>query len=266
MARIGAALLATPLLLAASAALGGEPLSTRIYDRGALESALRSESGGELYAPRIAAGPDQGSPFNTQAIGRVKHGAFSLLVPGWSQWRSGNNKRAIFFAATEAVVWSTWIFSELQSSSREDQYVEFAQQFAQVDSGDHADDYWRGLASYRDSDDFNADIRADIRAGLQPESSLIASADAWRWQSERRFREFQKLRGGALSAQDRADFIIVFALINRVVAFVDAVRTGPATDESGALSMAPPEPKTWKLDVRPNLADPSARFSYQLRF
>ncbi len=217
-------------------------------------------------APRIRSGPQTPSAFDGQALARVKHGAYSLLLPGWSQWRSGHDRRALFFATAEVAVWGTWIFSELQANSREDNYIDFAQQFARVGSRDHADDYWRAMASFRDSDDFNADLRSEIRAGLQPDSALIPDDAAWRWQSERRFREFQRLRADALGAQDRADFVIVFALVNRVIAFIDAVRSGPPSSESGEFSTGETKPRSWTLDVRPNPTNPNARLAYRYRF
>lgn len=251
------------LLLSVSFAQAGN--LTISDQRGSLESALRGPSQDLYGAPRVSAGTSKHSLLGGETLGRLKHGAYSLLIPGWSQWRSGHNGRAIAFATAEALVWGTWGFSKLQANHREDQYVDFAQQFAQVQNGDHADEYWRALASYRDSDDFNAEVRADVRAGLQPDSALIATADAWRWQSERRFREFQQMRADALSAQDRADLVIAFALLTRVAAFVDAVRSGPPAGDS-ELSQGQSRSRPIALDVRPSLSDPSAKLSYRLQF
>lgn len=235
-----------------------EPL--RFAQRGQLENAMRGESP-TLYASRRAQiDPDDDGLLSGDKLDRIKHGAFSLLVPGWSQWRSGHDGRALLFATAEVAVWGTFLFSELQADYREDQYVDFAEQFARVDGGGHDDDYWRAVASHRSSRDFNDGVRAEIRAGLTPEDALIGDEDSWQWQSEQRFREFQQLRADALSAQDRADFVLVFALVNRLVAFVDAVRSGPPTAEETEL--AGREPAGWSLDFRPDPVDPSASLSW----
>jgi hypothetical protein len=241
-------------------------LATDRHDRGEIEHVLRGDSGPIYNAPRIRSGPQSQSVFGHEALERVKHGAFSLVIPGWSQWRGGHNTRALAFVTAETLIWGSWIFSTVQANDRQDHYVDFAEQFAQVQSGDHSDEYWRSLASYRDSDAYNSDVRADIRAGLQPESVLVPDADSWRWQSERRFREFQRLRSDALSAQDRADLIILFALVNRAVAFIDAVRSGPPTSDEQELASARDGGKRWNLQLHPRFTDPSASLSYRVRF
>lgn len=237
-----------------------EPL--RLQSRGHIEHALRGQADGFYAQRRISTDPSDASTFGGDKLARVKHGAFSVLVPGWSQWRSGHNGRALFFATAELAVWGTYIFSELQANHREDQYIDFAQQFARVGSDDQDDDYWRAVASHRSSQDFNDGIRAEIRAGLTPEEALIAEENSWQWQSERRFREFQQLRADALSAQDRADFVLVFALVNRLAAFIDAVRSGPPADEAELAQRQEDERRGWSLDFDPDRVDPSARLSY----
>jgi hypothetical protein len=200
---------------------------------------------------------------------RIGHGAWSLLIPGWSQYRAGHTTRAIAFASVEAVVWGTWIFSEFQGRYREDQYEEFAGIFAGVDSGRDDDDYWRSVGVYVDSEQYNEQIRRENRAAAEEQElngepvtvglndGTIPESDSWEWTSERRRREYLQRRSDAISAYDRADFVLLFALLNRVVAFADAVRSAPvgAPEPQGLI-----ETRGFSVDVDfdPGPADPSA--------
>jgi hypothetical protein len=213
--------------ISAAAALGlGLSSPSAQASTARLEHAMRSVQTVQLQ--QETATPPPPASMSNDKLRRLGHASFSLLVPGWSQFRAGHNTRGAVFLGAEVVIWSTWAFSRAQGSYREDRYVEFAQQFAQVQSSDHDDDYWRAVASYRSSDEFNVDVRRDERADLDPERGEVGPADAWSWQSERRFEEFKQLRADSISAYDRADFVLVFALVNRLVSFVDALRSGPA--------------------------------------
>ena len=126
-------------LLSASQVWAQGP-STSIEARGRLDAALRESTQFEMAQTRRGPRITESGGFSGEKLDRVKHGAFSLLIPGWSQYRSGHNKRAMFFAGAEMTVWGAWIFSKLQADYRQDRYIEYAQQFAQVQSNDHDDE------------------------------------------------------------------------------------------------------------------------------
>ncbi len=164
---------------------------------------------------------------------RAKNASWSLVIPGWSQLRSGHKYRGAFFLTAEAAIWTSYIIFQSQGSSREGSYQDYAQNFAGVSSGDRDDDYWRSLGAYRSDGEYNEDRLRDLRAGIDPEGPEYGANDAWLWQSEQRFDEYNALRRDSNSAYDNADLILVFALVNRLVSFVDAMRDAPpgATDE-----------------------------------
>lgn len=220
----------------------------------------------------------RGGAFDREKLERVRHGLFSLLLPGWSQYRAGHQGRAIGFASTEAVIWGTWIFSRLQGDYRTDQYEDFAAQFAGVqDAGSRNDDYWRAVGRYGDVEEYNNRVRRDNRAAaLEQEfngepvtiglnDGTIGPEDGWTWSSELRQSEFRSRRGDAQSAYDRARLVLLFALVNRIVSFADAVRSGPAgSDETGVLLRA--GGLELGLDVDPLPQDPRAALSVGARF
>lgn len=243
-----------PLLVASSAAAEGS---------GRLEYEMRRvqvEAAGE---PVQAQAPD----LFADRVGRIRHGAFSLLLPGWSQYRSGHRSRAIAFASAEAIIWGTWIFSEAQGGYRADRYEEFAQRFAGVGGAGHADEYWRAVGLYRSSEDYNVAVRRENRLLIEEqirngqtvtvglEDGTVVGADAWEWSSDRRKQEYGRLRADSLSAYDRADLVLLFALVNRVVAFADAVRSGPPSEGDADLSLL----RAGSLELGVDVSPPTGR-------
>lgn len=216
--------------------------------------------------------------FDREKLERVRHGLFSIVLPGWSQRRAGHDGRALAFASTELVIWSTWLFSRLQGDYREDRYREFAEQFAGVSDPDgRSDDYWRAVGRYGDVEEYNNRVRRDNRAAAfeqefngQPvtiglNDGVIAPEDGWSWSSERRQSEYRELRGDSQSAYDRAQFVLLFALVNRVVAFADAVRSGPRRDDEDAMLLRAGAFELG-LDIDPRPHDPGAALRVGARF
>lgn len=205
-------------------------------------------------------------------LARIGHGFWSALIPGWSQYRSGHDRRAIAFASAEVVIWSTWIFSEFQGRYREDQYREFAQVYAGVPNVDRDDeDYWRAVGANVDAEQYNEAQRIENRAArdeqeLNGEPVTIGLDDgtfgedaAWEWTSERRQIEYVERRSDAIAAFDRADFVLLFAVLNRVVAVADAVRSGPpGPGDDGSTSLIEAGGFRVGVDFDPRPDDPSA--------
>lgn len=279
--QIRSILIAATLVLASapafSSAASGDLASVA---RGNLENELRAVQSehGRLAQQGEQNGKVESGVFDREKLERARHGLFSLVLPGWSQYRGGHNGRAVAFASTEAVIWGTWIFSRLQGSYREDRYEEFATQFAGIrDPGSKNDDYWRAVGRYGDVEEYNNNIRRDNRAAaLEQEfngepvtiglnDGTIAPEDGWSWSSEARQTEFRAKRADSESAYDRAGFVLLFALVNRVVSFADAVRSGPRDDaragtliRAGGLELG--------LDVEPYPQDPRAALRLGARF
>jgi hypothetical protein len=209
------------------AALG----SARADDGGRLSSLMR-ESSQIAVAQQTTESQVTAPVFGGEIGSRLKHASHSLLLPGWAQLRSHHTYRAAFFLTTEAAIWTSFAVFKSQGHSRENSYQEYAVNFAGIDAGSRDDNYWRSLGSYRDSDAYNEDRRRDLRIGLDPSGPEYAGGDAWQWQSEARFEDYNALRRDANSAYDHADLVVVLALVNRLVSFIDAMRSGPPSSES----------------------------------
>lgn len=208
-----------------------------------------------------AAGPT--ASFGSDKLARLRNGFWSLLVPGWSQFRAGHKTRGFIFSGIEAAVWTSYIVFQTQAHQRQNAYEDYAVQFAQVQGTDRDDDYWRAVASYRTSDEYNEVIRRDQRAGTDPDGGEYTGEFAWRWQNERRFDDYQELRRSSNEAFDRATLVTLFALINRAAAFVDALRDNVEEKTQVDAQLIGMDVK---LSVKPSLHEPSATVSLQRHF
>lgn len=176
--------------------------------------------------------------FSNFNLGRVGEASWSLLVPGWSQFRQGHTGRGLFFASVEAAIWTVFGVSKVQGNQRENTYQDFARNFAGVSGGDRNDDYWSAVGKYKDSAEYNERIRRDNRAAAQEQAAngepvtvgiddgVLGPAESWSWTSGTRLLEYRELRADAQTAYDRADAMLFFAVVNRLVAFIEAFRAG----------------------------------------
>lgn len=225
--------------------------------RARMES-LSREVVDEHYAQEDASGEGaKVNVFSGRTWQRVKHAAWSLLIPGWSHLRADQYGRAAFFAGAEAAIWISYGVFKTQGQRREDSYKDFATQFAGVRSTDHDDDYWKAVGRYLSNGDYNEVVRRDVRAGIEPEGPEYFVPDDWLWRSDARFEQYQILRKDSNDAYHRADLTITWAIINRVISFVDAVRSapGPTANPLGL----PPEGLSFDLDVDPSFHDPATK-------
>lgn len=244
------------LLLAAGAAAAGTPLEV-------------------LQREAVEAGPEQGtvkpasSMFSNFGMGRVGHASWSLLIPGWSQFRAGHNGRGFLFASFEAAIWTVYGVSSVQGNQREDTYQDFARSFAGVSGGDRDDDYWSAVGKYKDSDEYNERVRRDNRAAAEEQAlngetvtvgiddGVVGGADEWFWTSGTRLLEYRELRADAQTAYDRADAMLFFAIVNRLVAFIEAFRSAPDSSPSNGVELYEAAGFELSFEVDPNPLRPS---------
>ncbi len=151
-------------------------------------------------------------------------GLLSLVLPGAGQYYNGDHRKAAIFAGAEAAVWTGFVVFDKQGDGYEEDYREYATSFAGV-SGSHSDDYWRELGRYMDSDAYNEALLRDARADGLTDPVLVGEEASWQWRNEQYQTNYRKIRADANRANDRRDFMTAFAIINRVVSVVDAVRS-----------------------------------------
>jgi hypothetical protein len=226
-----------------------------------MEILLRRASA--LEVDRMEAAMEPTAALSSDKSQRLQNGFLSLLVPGLGQFRSGHTTRGAIFAGIEAAVWTSYLVFDVQGHSRRNAYEDYAVQFAGVQGTDRNDDYWRAVASYRSSDEYNEQVRRALRAGVEPPGPALPAQDGWRWQNERVFDNYQGQRKDSNSAFDNAKLVTLLALVNHAAAFVDAVRSGVAQKTRMETSVAGMD---LKFTVKPSLRGSSATLSLQRQF
>lgn len=249
--------------LLASPASAGDSVPFEVLQRAAVESATPDEN-----AVKPAS-----SMFSDFGMGRVGQASWSLLVPGWSQFRAGNTGRGIFFASVEATIWAVYGASQMQGNQRENTYQDFARNFASVGGGDRDDDYWRAVGRYKDSDEYNERVRRENRAAAEEQAlngetvtvgiddGVVGGADEWFWTSGNRLLEYRELRADAQTAYDRADAMLFFAVVNRLVAFLEAFRAGGDSEPDNRIELYENSGFELSVQVDPNPLRPSGALS-----
>ena len=246
------------LLLIPASALANPATQMEVLQREAVEQ------GSPEDGPKPA-----NSMFSNMSLGSAGHASWSLLIPGWSQFRAGNNGRAFIFASFEVAIWSIYGASKAQGNSREDSYQEFAHFYAGVGNSSQDDDYWRAVGKYKDSEEYNQIVRRENRAGAEEQAfngeevtigindGTVGSGNAWFWTSGNRLLEYRELRSDAQAAYDRADAMLFFAVVNRLVAFIEAFRSGPTSDGDNQVELYERAGFELSVEVAPNPLRPS---------
>jgi hypothetical protein len=176
----------------------------------------------------------------TEGKSMAKALLLSLALPGAGQHYLGNHTRARTMYVAEAGVWAAFAYFRVQGGNREERYQEMAELFAGV-RGERDDDYYRALAYYISSDDYNIDVmrEARFRYPFDREKQLeyldangLFGDDAWAWQGLDRQLDFRDTRTASKASYRRAVLTTGFAVLNRVISMVD-IYLSFKLDESG---------------------------------
>ena len=177
----------------------------------------------------------QGSrPARAEEPGRLKVLGLSLLLPGLGHKALGYNDRATAFMAADGAIWVGYATFKVQSNLRKDRYVETAKIGAGIEKAEgQSDDYYRLLGDYGSAAEYDDEIRRDARsrypddlAGRESyfESNRVPDERRWEWASSAIWTTYHDQRGDALLSSKRANYMIGFAIANRLLAAVDAMR------------------------------------------
>ena len=162
-----------------------------------------------------------------------KAAGYSLLLPGLGQYYNGHKTKAKLFFGAEAITWAAFIAFRTYGGWKKDDYIRFGNvnAGAQLDGKD--DDFLTLLEHYDNLDQYN-----NLGRLLEPGAPYLdnTSENYWRWQSRTDRATYTLLRRESRNAYKRGDWMIVLAVLNRVVSAIDAIRdarrAGNKTDES----------------------------------
>jgi hypothetical protein len=168
----------------------------------------------------------------------------SLAVPGAGQQYLGNRARARTMYVAEAGVWTAFAYFRVQGGNRKERYEEIAERFAGVE-GEQGDDYYRALAYYVSSDEYNIDVMRDARFKYPFdrekqleyfENNGYFGEDTWEWDSLDQQRDFRDTRTASKESYRRAVLTTGFAVLGRVVSMVDVYLSFKLDEPRGRVS------------------------------
>jgi len=147
----------------------------------------------------------------------------SLLLPGAGQYYTESKGHMIFFGGAEALIWSNYIGFRVYGKWKKEDYIGWAATHAGVDVNGKPDSYFETLTYYDNLDIYNQLELLYERSGaeLYPDTPEYY----WNWDSDQNRVYYRKLRNDSKTAYRRSLLFLGAALVNRVLAGIDAYRS-----------------------------------------
>jgi hypothetical protein len=184
----------------------------------------------------------------------------SLTVPGWGQATLGRRRSAAVFGTAELGVWTAFASFRVQELLRRQGYERTARIFAGIDLAGRDDEYRRIVGAFASSDEYNLYVVARDAANLymadpyHPDlvayrayiaEHSVGGSNGWNWQDRASFMRYREGRKNEQRASMRANTALGFAIANRLVSALHAMRA------SGHVAPAKPQGTSWRFDVTP---------------
>ena len=157
----------------------------------------------------------------------------SLVLPGWGQLSTGHKTQAAIFLGLEAASWASWITFKRQGNLREDSYIATAQIYAGIDLAEQDERIRRYVGQYQSEEVYNQYVvrreaaffieDPDEQAAYIAENSL-GGEQSWNWTLYEDFLRYREQRRSSEAAYHNAEFVVGFALANRLVSSIMAAR------------------------------------------
>ena len=168
-------------------------------------------------------GPDEALESSSAGKKSVFRAAlFSALVPGAGHYYLGRKRTARYFFAAEALTWIGYFSFRTYGNWKKDDYINYAAVYANAQLEGKSDEHINYVGFYENIREFNSFGRA-----YDPDRAYLPDTpeNHWEWQSPSTRQGFRDLRNRSKEAYRRSDFMIGLAVIDRVIAIIDAVRT-----------------------------------------
>lgn len=151
----------------------------------------------------------------------VKTVLFSVLVPGGGEYYLGNRGKAKFFFAAEVLTWITYFGFRTYGDWNKDDMIKFAADRAGADIEGRSDQFEDWVGFYSSIDQFNRTGRE-----ADPDRPFLEdnASNHWRWQSDADRNTYRDMKNAYRENYRGSDFALGFAMVNRIVSVVDAVR------------------------------------------
>ncbi len=152
---------------------------------------------------------------------KAKAVLLSLLVPGAGHYYVKHQNRGQLFFGAEVAAWFGYFAFNSYGNWKEDDYKKYAIQHAGITSTGHDDSFYRNLLFYDSREDYNKTGRI-----INPGAPYYPSDPQydWFWDSGENRRAYRTIRNDSEVAYRKATFMLGVALVNRIIAGIDAFR------------------------------------------
>ena len=215
-------------------------------------------------APATASEPAPATPVS-RGPSPVMAALRSLAVPGWGQLATGHRMQAGVFFGLEAGSWASFITFKRQGALRRSAYLETARLYAGIDLAGMDDRMRRLVGQYQSNEVFNQYVvRREAAFFIEDpaeQDAYIAAhslggAESWAWTEFEDFVRYRDQRQSSESALHNSEFVVGFAIVNRLVSAVMAARQAAWNRKHAAAGAAVPEPPS------PEPGQPNGRFAW----
>jgi hypothetical protein len=145
----------------------------------------------------------------------------NLVLPGLGHQYLGENKRAMVYFSTEALLVFGMVFSESYSRKMYRNSKSYAWRYAGTScTKDPEDEYWKiiGNKYYMSYMEFNDEMELINEMDMK----YVEPDELWYWESEYYQENYREMRKTATSLHVVSSFFLGAMILNRVVSFMDA--------------------------------------------
>ncbi|KAA3636308.1 MAG: hypothetical protein DWP97_03025 [Calditrichaeota bacterium] len=173
---------------------------------------------------------------------------YSALLPGLGQRYVGKSTKSKVYFASEALTWAGYAAFSLMGKWKKDDLIDYAAVHASAQLEGKDDQFLDYVGFYNSLDEFNTLGRVTDRDREYYQST---AEFYWQWDSATNRETYKDIKNSSKEAYRRADFMIVIAIVNRLVSVIDVVRDVRSENKKVATNISSVEEKKYKLSINP---------------
>ncbi len=142
----------------------------------------------------------------------------SLLIPGWGEYKLGYKKQAAVFLLTDVFMIGAAAGLNYYSGVRTDEYMDFAEMYAGVNTSGKSDSYWIHISNYDNTLEFNEQRNIDRYYSER----YTDEEDFWDWTSDDKREKYNDIRISAENADTWFYYTIGGIALNHFISALNA--------------------------------------------
>ena len=193
--------------------------------------------------------PAPTAPLKPKNVSRTKAVFLSLLLPGSGHFYLGEKGRGEVFIGAEVVSWAGVAAFQIYGNWKEDDYVSYAEQHAGIQPEGKDEEFFKNLTFYDSRDEYNTSGRI-----IDPNDPYYPNTPDWYWQwdSDESKSSYRDIRNQSETAYRNRDFAIGMAVLNRIIAGIDAFRLARKIVGTKVEDFAPGDAEGVEFDIDAN--------------